>query len=137
MSRTRDNRVRRSRRLGFSLVEVIVALGILAGALLGMSAFGVKLAQGTTIARIKATAGQLVSDRLETIKGAPTYTSIDSLYPGTESPVSGFPGFTRQTWVSHVGGKVTDTVDYRLITVEVRHAKLPTPVRKTDAIPPF
>ena len=124
-------------RKGFSLVEVIVALGLLAGVLFGMSAFSMKLAQASAIARIRATASQLISDRLEQVKGAPRYTAIDTLFPGTEENAMGFTGYTRQTMVTRIGGQPTDTIDYKLITVEVRHAKLPKPVRKTTAIPPF
>ena len=136
MRTIRKNR-RRRRRFGLSLIEVMVSLGILGGALMAMSAFAVKLAQATTRARIRATAGQLISDRLESVKSAPRYTAIDTLYVGTEGSIAGFPGFIRQTWVSHVGGGVSDTIDYRLITVEVRHPKLGTNMRKTSAIPPF
>ena len=127
----------RSARHGLSLIEVVVSLGILGGALMGMSAFAVKLARATTRARVRATAGQLISDRIESIKSAPRYAAMDSLYPGTEGTINGFPGFIRQTWISHVGGGVADTIDYRLITVEVRHPKLGTNMRKTSAIPPF
>jgi prepilin-type N-terminal cleavage/methylation domain-containing protein len=130
------NTNRRTRR-GMTLVEVIVALGLLGGVLFGMSAFGVRLAQASATARIRATAGQLISDRLESVKSAPRYSVIDSIFVATESQVSGFPGYSRQTWVSRVGGLPTDTIDYKLITVEVRHAKLKTPMRKTTAIPPF
>lgn len=120
-----------------TLVEVIVALGLLGGVLLGMTAFGIRLAQASTVARLRATAGQLISDRIELIKSAPRYSVIDSMFVATETAVGGFPGYTRQTWVRRVGGLPTDTIDYRLITVEVRHAKLLTPMRKTTAIPPF
>ena len=71
------------------------------------------------------------------MKGAPRYSAIASMYPGTESNAAGFTGYTRQTWVSRVGGQATDTIDYKLVTVEVRHAKLIKPLRKTTAIPPF
>ena len=134
--RNRIDNDRRARR-GMSLVEVIVALGILAGALMAMSGFAVKLAQATTRARIRATAGQLISDRLESVKSAPRYLAIDTLFAGTEGSIPNFPGFVRQTWVKHVGGKVTDTIDYQLITVEVRSPKLGSNMRKTSAIPPF
>jgi prepilin-type N-terminal cleavage/methylation domain-containing protein len=127
---------RRTRR-GLSLIEVIVSLGILGGALMGMSAFAMRLAQATTRARIRATAGQLISDRLESVKSAPRYVAIDSLYAGLEGSIPGFPGFVRQTWVKHVGGGPSDTIDYRLITVEVRNPKLGSNMRKTSAIPPF
>lgn len=124
-------------RRGLSLIEVMVALGLLGGALMAMAGFAIKLAQTTTRARIRATAGQLISDRLESVKSAPRYAAIDTLFPGTEGSIAGFPGFVRQTWVTHVGGGVTDSIDYRLITVEVRHPKLGGNMRKTSAIPPF
>ena len=120
-----------------SLIEVIVALGLLGGVLFGMSAFSMKLAQASTVARIRATAGQLISDRIEQVKGAPRYSAIDTLYVATEPDASGFKGYTRQTWVSRVGGQPTDTIDYKLVTVEIRHVKLSKPMRKTTAIPPF
>jgi Tfp pilus assembly protein PilV len=120
-----------------TLVEVIVALGLLGGVLLGMAAFGIRLAQASTVARIRATAGQLISDRLESVKSAPRYTVIDSMFVATETSIGNFPGFTRQTWVGRVGGADTDTIDYKLITVEVRHPRLVKPMRKTTAIPPF
>lgn len=129
-------RNRRARR-GMTLVEVIVALGLLGGVLLGMAAFGIRLAQASTVARIRATAGQLISDRLESVKSAPRYTVIDSMFVATETNIANFPGYTRQTWVGRVGGAATDTIDYKLITVEVRHPRLVKPMRKTTAIPPF
>ena len=128
---------RRRARRGFTLVEVIVAMGLLGGVLFGLSAFSMKLAQASTVARIRATAGQLISDRIEQVKGAPRYTAIESLFTTTETNASGFTGFTRQTLVTRVGGQPTDTIDYKLITVEVRHARLKKPMRKTTAIPPF
>jgi hypothetical protein len=36
-----------------------------------------------------------------------------------ETNVPGLPGFSRRTWVTRVGGGVSDTLDYRVITVRV------------------
>lgn len=137
MKNVQKNIQSKRRRRGFSLIEVVVALGLLGGVLFGMSAFSMRLAQASSVARTRATAGQLISDRLESIKGAPRYTVIDSMFVATESDAGGFKGFTRQTWVTRIGGQPTDTIDYKLITVEVRHAKLTKNLRKTTAIPPF
>jgi prepilin-type N-terminal cleavage/methylation domain-containing protein len=138
MRRKKDVPGARSRgRKGMTLVEVIVAIGLLGGVLFGMSAFSLKLAQASAVSRIRATASQLISDRLEQVKGAPRYSVIDSMYVATESNASGFTGYTRQTWVRRVGGTATDSVDYKLVTVEVRHIKLKEPLRKTTAIAPF
>ena len=124
-------------RSGITLVEVVVAMSLLSGVLLALAGFAYRLAVSTSNSRVAAIASQLVADRIETVKGAQRYASIDSLFKGTESPVSGFNGFDRQTWVTHMGGGVTDSVDYRVITVEVRNARLSAPMRKTTIIAAF
>jgi hypothetical protein len=62
---------------------------------------------------------------------------MDSIYVATEPNASGFTGYTRQTWIRRVGGGSADSIDYKLVTVEVRHVRLKEPLRKTTAIAPF
>ena len=122
---------------GLTLVEVLVSIVLLAGVLLTMAKFSADLAHSSGSARLMATAAQLVADRLETVKGAPRYSAIESLYVATESPVPGFTGYTRKTMVLRVGGQPTDSIDYKIVTVEVSNAGLTKPVRKTTVIAPF
>ena len=128
---------RARRRAGMTMLEVVIAMSILGGALLSMAAFTGRLAHTTGTSRLQGTANQLVSDRIETVKGAPRYTAIESLYVKTESSLSGYPRFTRRTMVVHIGGAVKDSVDYKTITVEVTHPLLTNPVRKTTVISYF
>jgi prepilin-type N-terminal cleavage/methylation domain-containing protein len=127
---------RRARR-GFSLVEVIVSLSILGGVLLGLGMFSARLSQATSTGRMRVTAAQLAADRLETVKTAPRYSAIESLYVATENTIAGFPGFKRRTWVDRIGGAVTDTIDYKIITVQVTNTQMTGNVRKTTVIAPF
>ena len=120
-----------------TLVEVLVALVLLAGVLLAMGKFTAQLANSTGVARLTATGAQLVADRLETVKSAPRYTAIESLYVATEYPMPGFTGFTRRTLVGRVGGQPTDSIDYKIVTVEVSNPSLAKPVRKSTVIAPF
>lgn len=124
-----------------TLVEVLVAIVLLAGVLLSLGRFAGDLARTTGQARMTATATQLVADRLETVKGAPRYTAIESLYVlsgnGNESNVSGFKGYARQTLVMRVGGLPTDSIDFKIVTVTVSNGSLPKPVRKSTVIAPF
>ena len=131
-------------RRGLSLVEVMVALIILGSVMLGLGMFSAKMSQSTSGSRLKILAGQLANDRLELIKTAPRYSMIESVYVATETNVRD-PGygtlggaspavFTRQTWVTRVGGKVTDTTDYKLVTVQVSSPVMSDQVRKTTAI---
>jgi len=124
-------------RSGITLVEVVVAISLLSGVLLALAGFAYRLAVSTSNSRVAAISSQLVADRLETVKGAMRYAAIDSMFKGTESPVTGFTGFDRQTWVTHIGGGTTDSVDYRIVTVEVRNARLAAPMRKTTIIAAF
>lgn len=136
MHRSHKPRGTRPRR-GLSLVEVIVSLSILSGVLLALGMFSARLSQATSTGRIRVTAAQLAADRLETVKTAPRYSVIDSMYVATESNIAGFPGYTRRTWVQRVGGAVTDTIDYKAVTVQVTHAQLKGTVRKTTVIAPY
>lgn len=124
-------------RQGLSLVEVIVALCILGGVLLALGMFSARLSQSTSSSKIRIAAAQLAADRLEQVKSAPRYTAIESLYVATEAVITGQPGFSRQTWVQRVGGALADTIDYKIVTVQVQHAQLTGNVRKTTIIAPF
>jgi prepilin-type N-terminal cleavage/methylation domain-containing protein len=125
-------------RAGMTLIEVIVALSILGGVLLGLGLFSVRLSQSTSTAKIRVEAAQLAADQLETAKTQPRYSMVDSFYIASEALIAGHPGFTRQTWVQRVGGAVTDTIDYKIVTVQVGNAQLAgSTVRKTTVIAPF
>lgn len=122
---------------GMTLVEVLVALVLMAGVLLAMGRFSGALAHTTGTARVTATATQLVADRLEQVKSAPRYVAIESLYVANESAIAGFGGFSRQTIVKRIGGTATDSIDYKIVTVQVTNSALSKPVRKSTVIAPF
>jgi hypothetical protein len=77
---------------------------------------------------------ELASDRLETIKSATDYSSLETTYATTEPTVAGFPGYSRQTIMQRVGGGPADLVDYKIVTVVVSSPALKLPVRKTTII---
>lgn len=138
MQRNRTGGVRpRSARAGMTLIEVIIAMVIFAGALLAMGAFTSRFTQAVSQQRIKSTASQLAADRLEVVKSATSYGTIDSLYKGTEATVPGFPGYTRATAVTRVGGGPSDLQDYMIVTVTVTNRGLRDPVRRTTVVGSF
>ena len=105
--------------------------------MLALGMFSVKLSQSTSAARIRIVAAQLASQRLEDAKGAPRYSAIDTLFVATEATILGSPGYARRTWVTRVGGAVTDTIDYKIVTVQVTNSQMTGNVRKTTVIAPF
>jgi len=128
---------RPTERRGLSLVEVIIALAILGGVLLALGLFSARLSQATSGGRVRIAAAQLAADRLELVKTAPRYSMIESTYVATENNIPKFPGYTRRTWVQRVGGAVTDTIDYKIVTVQVTNSQMSGNVRKTTVIAPF
>ncbi|MBX6331214.1 MAG: hypothetical protein IRY91_05145 [Gemmatimonadaceae bacterium] len=117
-----------------TLIEVLAALTILTGATLGMAAFVGRFAHATGENEARDTAVQLATDRLEDVKGDPVYANIEADFKGTESSISGYPGYTRQTLVQHVGGTSSSNVDYKIVTVIVKGPGLDEPVSKTTII---
>lgn len=124
-------------RSGMTLIEVIVAMVLLTGAMLSMAAFIARYANvsGTVQRRIEA--NELVADRLEEVKGAIKYAVIDSVFAKTEPSIVGHPGLTRQTIVTHTGGAAPSLYDYKTVTVIVNGPGLKTPSKKTTIISVF
>ena len=127
----------RPSRAGFTLVEVMVAMMITAVVTVGMGAFMAGFVRAVGTANVRATANELVADRLEEVKGATRYSTIDSIYAGTETAIPGHTGFERRTLVRRVGGLPPDLYDYRVVTVIVSGRNLARPVKKTTIISSF
>jgi len=129
--------VRKQMRKGLTLIEVMMALTILACAILSMAAYLTKFARTVASADVLATANEIAADRLEAVKASPRYAAIDSLYTGTSALTGSYQGYTRVTTVTHTGGGNADLYDYRTVTVTVTNARLSKPVSKTSIIAAF
>jgi prepilin-type N-terminal cleavage/methylation domain-containing protein len=121
-------RKREGERRGMALLEVMIALTILAAAVLSAGAHFTKLARGVSDERTRAQALSLVGQRFEQVKTAPTYGGVDSIYAGVESAITGYPGYQRRTDVTRVGGSPSDFVDYKIVTVTVTTPAIPRSV---------
>jgi type IV pilus modification protein PilV len=119
-------------RAGFSLVEVMVALVMLTVMMLGATALAGRMIRTAASANIQVTAGQLAEDRIDFVRLDPAYDSLSTRYSGTESPVTGYPGFQRTTAFTRTTTVTTNgTTDYFTVTVRVTHQQLSTPVART------
>lgn len=123
---------------GMTLIEVLLALTIVATAMLSIAAYMTRFARTVATSDFKEVANELAASRIEEIKNAPRYSAIDSMYAKTESfSTSRYKGFSRQTMVARKGGGNADFDDYKTITVVVRSSHLNAPVRKTSIIAAF
>jgi prepilin-type N-terminal cleavage/methylation domain-containing protein len=123
-------------RAGFTIVEVIVASVILGAALLAMAGFAVKYQQIDSSARVVNRAMQAANERLEKVRTAQPYLSLDTMAT-SESAVTGYPGYSRVTSVAHIGGSATDTVDYRVVTVRVTTPGVARTITKSSIVGAF
>lgn len=124
-------------RRGFTLAEVMVAFMILGGALLGLASFMMRFAQLANDQSGRSLAFDLATTRIETIKGATIYRTIDSTYHNTSetwAAGSAYQGLTRRTWVRRTN---TAQRDFMTVTVEVEGLRLKQPLRLTTVIARF
>lgn len=120
---------------GFSLVEVLVALVIMAVAVVGMQTMTAKYVHDVVQSDVQAEALQLVRDRLDQIRTDPEYEQLVATYSGTETDFPQLPGVTRQTQVvrnrERVGQK---EVDFTRVTVTVRGPGLTVPIARSISV---
>ena len=129
---TRSARLRGNE--GFSMIEVLVAMVILAIVMLGLQATVTDRVVGTVGKETRrATANQLAKDRIARIQIDPQYLSLESRYNGTESPVADAPLFTRATQVARSARPLVDG-DYKTVTVRVWGAGMPDTVSRTTVV---
>ncbi len=115
---------------GFTLIELIVAVGLLVLVVLGMATTTVRLVRLVAESDWRATAIELAEDRVQLIAMDPDYEQLEAKYAGTESGFPTLDGVTRETVIVHVGG-LRQTEDFKRITVTVRVPGLEDPVMRS------
>lgn len=109
-------RARRARR-GMTLVEVMIALVIMAGAMLALGKFTADFTRISAASRNKTLSLEIALARLDSARSTTPYTALSTLAE-TNKAVPGYTGFTRTTLVKQDGGVASDH-DLTTITVEV------------------
>jgi type IV pilus modification protein PilV len=102
-------------RRGFTLIEIMIALVILAVAILGMATAIARFIHVVSLANSRAAATQLAQQRIEQVLMDPNYAAIDTAYGKTETSFPGMAGYVRMTTVEWVN----DSLDYKRVTVRV------------------
>ena len=122
-------------RKGFTLVEIMVALVILAVGILGISSSAGRIGLVSATVERDAVALQSVEDRLAMVLLHPNYAKLDSLFSKTESntPSSGLQRVTQvvRNQTTGPGGKI---IDYTDIIVTVSGSVLSAPISRTQTV---
>lgn len=130
----------RGSRRGMTLIEVMIAIVILSGAMLSLAKFGGRFEHITATAGDMSLASDLATARVEQVKTYGVYASIVSTYNNitetyTSDPV--YKGFTRLTKATRCAGCPTASNDYVTVTVTVSGRSLAAPISKTTIIAVF
>lgn len=119
-----------------TLVEVILAVVILSGTMLGLGNFARKFQNANSGYTSKSLASDLAAQRVADVQGYRPYSSIVATFNGTsESYTTGaYKGLTRTTTAARCSGCPTATNDYITVTVSVSGNDLTAAVTKTVVI---
>ena len=136
---TRRLRLPRRVRAGFTLIEVIIALSILGGSLLGMAAFVRNFTKATTDTTVRTLANDLVNARVEQVKGWRVYSTLVATFHNITETYTAVPyrGFTRRTYAVRTGSLASTTTDYITITVVVSDSSSASRAKTTTIIAAF
>ena len=122
-------------RRGFSLVEVVVALVILAVAIMGAQTMTATMINTVSTANIENSAAQLVEDRIDRIRTDPAYDSLTTKYVATESAMPGWSTLQRVTQLTRTRDSTAAGItDFYTVTVTVSGQGLRGPVRRTIVV---
>jgi prepilin-type N-terminal cleavage/methylation domain-containing protein len=130
-----EPRILMRNRDGFSLVEVVVALVILAVAIMGAQTMTATMIRTVSTSNAGNAAAQLVEDRIDLIRTDPAYDSLFQKYAGTEASLPGWSTLQRVTQLTRTyDTTATGITDFYTVTVSVSGQGLLNPVRRTIVV---
>lgn len=123
-------------RHGFSLVELVVAMLLLAVVLLGLGGATAQLLSTASSSAVELAAINQVDDRIDRILSDPGYTDLETRYEGTETELEGVPGGEMETAIQQVRQDLPNgrVLDYHRITVSLDAPALRRPVSRTITV---
>ena len=126
---------RGTRRDGFTIVEILLALLLLSFMVMGFQAATGEIIHYAAQSDRQAVAVQLVEDRLDLIRLDPDYGELEARYETAEATLEDYPGLSRTTEIVHTyQEQSTGVLDYLKVTVTVSGGSLREPVARTIVI---
>lgn len=119
-------------RRGFTLLEVALALAILAGIVLVLATTTARFVHTATIDQQRTQADAAADAHVARIRLFPVYDSLAARFAGTDADTP-FPGWTRITTVTRIGGPGQPN-DYTRVTVGIVGPNLPDTVRRSITV---
>ncbi len=120
-------------RRGFTLVEMLLAIVILAIILASVARYTGQYLHTVTVSTTRTAAAEVARERIGLVDMDPSYTTLSATWTGTQTGFPGYPGMTRTTSVSRVTG-VAPRRDYTIVTVRVTEPTMGAPIDVTTVV---
>ena len=119
-------------RAGFTLIEVLMAVVILAILTLGLMSNSGKMIRGVTDDRARTLAATAADARIARIRVWPNYATLEATFVAVENNTPA-AGWTRTTTITRTGGPAQPN-DFKRATVVVTGPGLPVPISRSIAL---
>ena len=121
-------------RRGFSLIEVLIALVILAVISLSLGRFVGSFLHTVGVSSARTVSTAVAQEQVEQIRANPAYTTLVATY--NNNSVTGFPGYPRMNRLTRVTRTTGNTPrrDYTTVTVTVSEPTMGLPVNLTVVV---
>lgn len=121
-------------RRGFTLIEVLIAVVLLAILALGVARFAATFGRSVANSSFRVVAAGIANDQLQQIRADPRYTSLVALYNGkTTTGFQDYPSMKQSTYVVRDQSGVPPR-DRTTVTVRVTAPNMPDTVSVTSVI---
>jgi prepilin-type N-terminal cleavage/methylation domain-containing protein len=121
------------RRNGFTLVEMLLAIVVLAIILASVARYTGQYLHTVTTSTTRTAAAEVARERIGLIDMDPSYTTLAATWSGTQTGFPGYPGMSRVTTVARITG-VAPRRDYTIVTVRVTEPTMGQPIDVTTVV---
>jgi len=120
-------------RRGFTLIEVMLAVVILATMLVSVARYTGQFLHTVSTSTVRTVAAEVARERISLVDMDPSYTTLAAVWTGTQTGFPGYPQMSRVTTVSRVTGNAPPR-DYTVVTVRVTEPTMGTGVDVTTVV---
>lgn len=121
------------RRAGYTLIEVMLAIVVLAVVLMSLARYTGSLLHTVSTSSARTTAAEVARERIELVKADPSYLTLAASWGGAQTGFPGYAAMQRTTTVQRITG-VNPPRDYTIITVRVTEPTMGAPVNVTTIV---
>ena len=120
-------------RRGFTLIEVMLAVVILATVLVSVARYTGQFLHTVSTSSARTVAAEVARERISLVDMDPSYTTLSAVWAGTQTGFPGYPQMSRVTTVSRITGNAPPR-DYTVVTVRVTEPSMGQAIDVTTVV---